>query len=788
MKRTGKYRLRKRTLGSARRRSLLLGALMGSCASATLLMPRLNAQVSPQLSTTLHQIFVEKEFTAKSFGPARWLKRGEAYTTLESSASKAPAKDIVRYETSTGRSELLVSASQLIPAGAKTPLEIQDYAWSEDANRLLIFTNSARVWRLNTRGDYWVLDRRNGTLARLGGDASPSSLMFAKFSPDGSSVAYVRSNNLYVETLDGNQITQLTHDGSETIINATADWVYEEEFFLRDAFRWSLDGRWIAYWQSDTSEVRDFPLIYDTGGQHEVVTHIPYPQFGVYPKIQHIPYPQPGTVNSAVRVGVVSASGGPTRWIEVPGDPRNNYITRMEWTGNSDQLVLQHLNRLQNTNDVLLADANTGAVERIHRDQDTAWVDVMDDLRWLHGGKEFLWLSEHDGWRHVYAISRQGDHARLITRGEFDVIGIEGTDSQDEWLYYIASPENATQRYLYRTRLDGTSTPERLTPLNAPGTHTYQIAPDCHWAFHTFSSFDAPPATDLISLPEHKAVRLLEDNAALRSKVKSLIPGPTEFFRLDIGGGVTLDGWMIKPRDFNPARKYALLVHVYGEPASQTVLDHWSGNLSLFHFALANEGYLIASVDNRGTPAPRGRAWRKIVYGSVGVLSSKEQADALRTLERTRPYIDTSRVAVWGASGGGSNTLNLMFRSSDLYEVGMAVAPVPDQRLYDTIYQERFMGLPQDNPEGYRTGSAINYAERLRGKLLIVHGSGDDNVHFQGTELLVNRLIELGKQFDFMDYPNRTHCLCEGPGTDFHLYVLLARYLEEHVESRPLQR
>ena len=775
------------TYAPFRRGGFLLGACIAWYAAGTLLAPRLDAQ-SPQLEATLKEIFAGKELAAKSFGPARWLKGGKVYTTLEPSAPRAAAKDLVQYETSTGRREVLVRASDLVPAGGKAPLEIQDYFWSEDMTRILIFTNSVRVWRLNTRGDYWVLDRKAGTLRKLGRDALSSTLMFAKFSPDGTRVAYVHANNLYVEDLKTGRIAQLTQDGSEMIIKGTSDWVYEEEFFLRDAFRWSPDGRRIAYWQFDTSEVRDFPLVYNMGGQHEVVTRIPYRQFGVYPRIQHVPYPQPGTTNSVARAGVVSASGGPTRWIEVPGDPRNNYIPRMEWAGNSDQLVLQHLNRLQNTNDLLLADANTGAVERMHRDQDAAWVDVVEDLRWLHGGKEVLWLSEHDGWRHAYAISRQGDNARLITRGKFDVIAIEGTDSQDEWLYYIASPENATQRYLYRTRLDGTGTPQRLTPLDAPGTHSYQIAPDCRWAFHTYSTFDAAPTTDLVSLPDHKENRVLEDNASLRFKAKPLVPGKTEFLRLDIGGGVTLDGWVIKPHHFDPAKKYPLVVHVYGEPASQTVLDQWFGSLSLFHFALANEGYVIASVDNRGTPAPKGRAWRKIVYGSVGVLSSKEQAAALQTLERARPYIDASRVAVWGASGGGSNTLNLMFRSPDLYNVGMAVAPVPDQRLYDTIYQERFMGLPQDNPEGYRVGSPINYAEGLRGKLLIVHGSGDDNVHFQGTELLLNRLIELGKQFDFMEYPNRTHCLCEGPGTEFHLYMLLARYLEEHLEPGPLQR
>lgn len=262
---------------------------------------------------------------------------------------------------------------------------------------------------------------------------------------------------------------------------------------------------------------------------------------------------------------------------------------------------------------------------------------------------------------------------------------------------------------------------------------------------------------------------------------------PIEFFKVDIGGGVALDGWMIKPRNFDPAKKYPILIEIYGEPAAQTVLDRWGSQGVLFHRAIANEGYLVTSVDNRGTPAPKGRAWRKVVYGSVGVLSSKEQAAALLALERARPYIDSTRVAVWGWSGGGTNTLNMMFRFPELYKVGMAVAPVPDQRLYDTIYQERYMGLPQDNADGYKSGSAINFADGLRGHLLLVHGSGDDNVHYQGSELLINRLIDLGKQFDFMEYPGRTHAL-EGKGTRLHLYTLLARYLEEHLPAGPAAR
>jgi dipeptidyl-peptidase-4 len=467
--------------------------------------------------------------------------------------------------------------------------------------------------------------------------------------------------------------------------------------------------------------------------------------------------------------------------MQVPGYANDNYIARMEWAGDSDSLVLQHLNRLQNTNAVLLADARTGAVHSVYEDHDSAWVDVVDDLKWLHGGRDFLWISEQDGWRHVYLIARDGKRVRVLTPGPFDVLDLLGADPEERWIYYIASPENAAQRYLYRTQLDGKATPERLTPENQPGTHSYDVSPDMLWAIHNYSAFDTPPVTDLIRLPDHQSQRVLEDNARLRSSSKDLVSGPTEFFRVDVGDGVSLDGWLIKPKGFDPAKKYPLLIYVYGEPAGQTVMDRWDAWNGIFHRALANEGYIVASFDNRGTPAPKGRAWRKVVYGNVGVLSSIEQALALQALERTRPYVDANRVAVWGRSGGASNALNLMFRHPELYKVGMAVSPVADQRLYDSIYQERYMGLPQDNAEGYKAGSPINFAEGLQGKLLLVHGSGDDNVHYQGTELLVNRLVELGKPFDFMTYPGRTHAITEGSGTAYHLYCLLARYLEEHL-------
>jgi dipeptidyl-peptidase-4 len=766
---------------AANLRTRILISAMVAVALAAISPAGTKAQ-SPQAADMLKRAFQSREFSGHFFGPARWLENGNAYTTVERSADYKGARDVVRYETATGQRTLLIAASELIPAGAKEPLEIEDYEWSSDMNRVLIYTNAKRVWRAPTRGDYWLYDRPAKTLKKLGGSFPESSLMFATFSPDGTRVAYVHENNLYVEDVASHTITQLTHDGSTTIINGTSDWVYEEELDIRNAFRWSPDGKRIAYWQFNSAGVRNFALIYDVGAPYDVVTHIPYPEYGPYPYVKEIPYPEPGTPNSIVHVGVVSAEGGETKWMEIPGDPANNYIARMDWA-DANSLVIQHVNRRQDNNDVLVADASSGAVTTAYSEHDDAWVDVVNDMQWLHGGKDFLWVNEKDGWRHVFVISRDGKQARPVTKGDFDVTAIVGVDPKEEWLYYEASPDNATQRYLFRTRLDGTGTPARISPANEPGAHNYDISPDFAWAFHTYSSFDSPPVTELIRLPDHQVARTMEDNAALRAKIKDIAQPPVEYTKVDLGDGVTVDAWMIKPVNFDPSKKYPALVYVYGEPAGQTVEDRWGGETWLFHRILSHDGYVVMSIDNRGTPAPRGRAWRKIIYGTVGVLSSKEQAAGLQALERKYPFIDSSRVGVWGWSGGGTNTLNLMFRSPDLYKVGMSVAPVPDQRLYDSIYQERYMGLPQDNADGYKAASAINYADGLKGHLLIVHSSGDDNVHYQGTELLVNRLVELGKPFDFMEYPGRTHGLSEGPGTHFHLYSLLTRYLETNLPA-----
>jgi dipeptidyl-peptidase-4 len=410
-----------------------------------------------------------------------------------------------------------------------------------------------------------------------------------------------------------------------------------------------------------------------------------------------------------------------------------------------------------------------------------------EKFEWLDNGDQLLWLSERDGWRHAYLAPKTGSSPRLLTTANADVISVERVDGKGKQMYYLASPENATQAYLYRTSLDAPGAGSRVTPAGEPGSHSYDISPDCRWAFHTYARSGHVPVIDLVSLPDGKRVRVLEDNKALEAAATPFLNPPIEFFQVRLEDGTVLDGSLMKPRDFDGSKKYPIIVHVYGEPASATVTDR-NNRTDYFHHALANDGYLIASFDNRGTPAPKGRAWRKVIYGSVGVLSSKEQAEALRKLIAERPYIDGTRVGVWGWSGGGTNTLNLMFRSPDLYKVGVAVAPVPDQQLYDSIYQERYMGLPSGNPDGYRSGSAINFAGGLRGKLLVIHGSGDDNVHYQGTERLINKLVELNKSFEFMEYPNRTHAISEGKGTSLHIYSLIARYFEEHLPPGPAEK
>jgi dipeptidyl-peptidase-4 len=761
-----------------RRISPIAALLIALLAAAPVLAQQQVKQASDGL-LTLDTIFT---YRAKSLGPIQWQHDGKAYLELEPSSSKKEGLDIVRYDAAGGEKSVLVPAEKLTPGDASAQLAIDQFDFSDDEQKLLIFNNSQRVWRSNTRGDYWVLDLKTWELRRIGGDAKPSTLMYAKFSPDSTRVGYVRDNNIYVENLAGGAVTQLTRDGTRYIANGTFDWVYEEELFCRDGWRWSPDGKHIAYWQVDSTGVKEFTLINDTAG--------------LYPVVSTFPYPKAGEMNSAARVGVVSASDAATRWFEVPGDPRDNYLPRMEWADRPSQVIIQQLNRLQNTNVVMLGEISSGHVHDILTERDEAWVDVSwgdidwdkhglgrGDAEWIDDGKRFLWMSERDGWRHIYSISRDGKDIKCITPGSFDVIAVEGVDKAAGWLYYYASPDDPKARYLYRARLNGEAA-QRLSPANQPGTHSYVLAPRGELAIHTYSTFNKVPLTDIVQFPGHTTVRTLIDNKELQERLAALKQCPKEFFRVDIGDGIQLDGWMIKPPDFDPRKRYPVFFYVYGEPWGQTVQDAWGGSTEIWHTMLAQKGYIVMSVDNRGTPAPRGRQWRKSIYRQMGIVNSGDQAKAVKAVTQW-PFVDPDRIGIWGWSGGGTSSLNAIFRYPELYRMAIAVAPVPDLRYYDTIYQERYCGLPKDHPDEYKQSSPITFAGQLKGKLLIVHGTGDDNVHYQGTEALINALVAANKPFTMMAYPNRSHGIFEGPGTTRHLYELLTRFLSENLTGGP---
>jgi len=683
-------------------------------------------------------------------------------------------KDGAVVETDISSQESRTRASAEMIKKGLGDAEVEGFVPSADGRRLLFFANTARVWRYHTRGDYHVLETASGRWHRLGKGLPEQSLMFAKLSPDGRNAAYVSRYNLYVEDLATGRQRALTKDGHRRLINGTFDWVYEEEFACRDGFRWSPDGSRIAFWQVDAAGTRDFLMINNTDS--------------VYSRTIPVEYPKVGEPPSAVRIGILDVAGGTVRWMRIPGDPRQHYLPRMEWLPDGSGVIVQQLDRRQQHSILYLCSAIDGSTKVVQEERDAAWVDILPSWDsdydyggwdWLDQGRSFLWASEKDGWRHLYRVSLDGGGERLLTPGDYDVMDIHRIDEKAGYIYFSASPGDATRKYLYRVRMDGASAAERLTPAGQPGTHEYDVAPGAAIAMHSFSSHRVAPVSEWVELPTHRA---LNGESLVASAIRSQAskPDPMEFFRLRTADGVEMDGWMAMPAGFDPGKKYPVLFHVYSEPAAQTVVDRWgTGRNPLYAGDLSKDGYIYVSLDNRGTPAPKGRAWRKSIYRKIGVVNIRDQGMAAREFLK-RSYVDTSRVAVWGWSGGGSATLNLMFRHPDIYGTGIAIAAVANQLTYDNIYQERYMGLPQENRQDFIEGSPIAYARNLRGNLLYIHGTADDNVHYQNAEMLVDELVRHNRQFQFMAYPNRSHGLSEGEGTRRHLSTMYTDYLRRH--------
>jgi dipeptidyl-peptidase-4 len=735
-------------------RLLFIGILL------TIFTGKIFAQ-SPTL-LTLDRIYNSGEFREERLQPIQWIEEGAAYVTVENQ------NELARWDSKTQEKSIFVSGSALQLNGK--PISIESFTLSDDESKVLIFSNSSRVWRSNTKGDYYVYELDSKQLKKLGAKFESSSLMFAKFSSSNKYVAYVQKFNIYQENFQTGEITQLTFDGTDKIINGTFDWVYEEEFGKRDGFSWSPDSKYLAFWQVDATEIGTFYMINNTDS--------------VYSKPIALQYPKVGQEPAGAKIGLIDMASKEKLWIPIPGGEKENYIPGMQWV-NDDLILIQQMNRKQNHLIVWSYKPSSKKLKMSYEEREETWVDLSypdisangwgnNDLKIVDEGTAFLRMTEKDKWRHIYKIEIITGEKTLITPGDYDVASFAGVT--DQLVYFIASPTNPTQRYLFSATLSGKGKPQRVTPASDQGVNTYDIAPNGKIGIHSHQSVYDPMTVELVSLPDHKLIKNLVENKEYKAKLESLTLPEIKFTTVTTSEGVTMDARVIYPMDFDESKKYPVLFHVYGEPWGVVATDTQVG---LYNILLAQKGYFIIDMDNRGTPTLKGSAWRKIIYRKIGVINANDQALAAKEMLK-KPYLDETRVAVWGWSGGGSMTLNLMFKYPEIYQTGMSVAAVSNQLTYDNIYQERYMGLPQENMADFVRGSPITYAKNLEGNLLVVHGTGDDNVHYQGAEMLSNELIKYNKQFQIMPYPNRSHGIYEGPGTTLHLYTLLTNYLMQH--------
>jgi dipeptidyl-peptidase-4 len=722
-------------------------------------LPSAGAQLADPSRLTVERIFASSDFRGGAIPQPAWLRSGSEY--IDARPAKDGGTELVKVDIATGRETVLVRADQL--AAQDTRLDVEELTLSGDEQIALLFHNSVQVWRTNTRGIYHVFDFRTGKLTPV--SAKKGLQMFAKVSPDGRKVAFVRDNNLFVSDIASGREEQLTRDGSENIINGTTDWVYEEELGLKDAFRWSPDSKRIAFWRFDQSEVPAFPIVNETAD--------------LYPRIATLRYPKAGQKNSRVKVGVIRLGGAtPTStptWLQA-GPDTGQYLARMEWV-TADSLAVQRIPRKQTAVDILMLSATTGRGRTVMTDRDDKYVDVENgDLRWIGKDKaQFLWLSDRSGWRQLFLYGRDGRVIRQLTTDGVDVLGVEGVDEQNGIVYVTAAAPTPMERNLYRVSLT-TGSMERVT--REPGTHAVSISPDARFAMDIHTAIGTPAVATLYALPAMSVIRVLQDNAPLKARLAQLAIRPATFLKVPMPDGTLLDGYRIVPASFDSTRKYPVLMYVYGGPASPQVSDAWGGTRYLWHQMLAQQGYVVMVVDNRGS-AWRGRDFRKTTQLRLGIKESQDQIDAARWIGR-QSWGDAARTGIWGWSFGGSMSFLAAARGGNVFKAALVVAPVTDWGLYDSIYTERFMWTPQQNPDGYREGSPQNHVGTLTARTLLVHGTGDDNVHPQNTIQLANKLEAAGKQFYMLLYPNRTHSI-SGGNTQIHLFNSFTRFILENL-------
>jgi dipeptidyl-peptidase-4 len=681
---------------------------------------------------TVEEIFTGSKFSTRSVR-AQWYEGGRSYTTIETDSTTKIAS-IWKTDVSSGTKMKLIEGALLVTEKGGAPLAIENYIASPDG-RAFLFTGKLPARSLKTGGNFFLYDLDRKEFRQL--TNTKAEQMNVKFSSDGRSIGFVRDNNIFTLQLAGGKEEQRTFDGAEHILNGHFDWVYEEEFGISDGWQFSPNGKYLAYWQVDERREPEFPI----------VNFIPINQ-----EITRQRYPKPGDPNAIVKIGIVDLVSPKTVWadIGVPLDStQDTYIPRMMWAPGSRALCVERLNRRQNRLDLMLVDAASGKGMAILTETSTTWIDITDDLTFLKKSDRFLWSSERDGYNHLYLYDTRGTLIRQLTHGEWDVDRLISVDEKSGCVYFSAGATSPMNREIYSVGFDGKGF-KRIT--KEEGTSGATFSSDCSVFFHTWSDANTPTKT-MLRRRDGSLIRVVEDGriAALDEYRIS----PKTFFTFTTSDGVRLNGWMIKPPDFDPAKKYPVIMYVDGGPGSQTVLNAWGGQGFLWQEMLAEKGYVVASVDGRGTGA-RESEFKTVTYKHLGKWETHDQIEGVKYLV-SLPFVDGSRIGIFGASYGGFLTLMCFLQGNDVFKAAIASSSVTNWEFYDSIYTERYMLTPAENPDGYKESAPVTYAKNLKGNLLIVHGTDDDNVHMMNSITMINELVKENKLFETSLYPGSKH-------------------------------
>jgi len=696
-------------------------------------------------AVSLEDVFKKGTFNQKSVHGINWMKDGQYYSSLVNNGQP----QVVKINVATGEQEAVLID------GGKLGINFTDYSFNNDETKALLGSEVESIYRRSSKGIYHVLDIASGDVQKL---MDGEKISYATLSPDNSKVAFVKDNNLYYIELATNKATQITHDGKwNHIINGSADWVYEEEFSMAQAFDWAPDGKKIAYLRFDESEVPEFNM--QLWGS-------------LYPEDYKFKYPKAGEKNAEVSIHIYDLDGGKAITVDA-GEEKDIYLPRIYWAGTSETLAFIRLNRLQNQMDLLHAHAATGESKLVVEETSDTYVDLNynDNLQYLKNGKGIIRTSEKDGYKHIYHHDMDGKLIRQITTGNWEVTDLIGVDESSNTLYYLSTEISPLEKNLYAIGLNGKKK-ELLTP--SKGTHAVNMSGDFKYYIDYYTTANEP-LTVTLNTSKGKTVKVLEDNKNLKDNLANFAISQREFFEFETVDGTLLNGYLLKPADFDENKQYPVLMYVYGGPGSQTVTNSWGGSRDFWHHHLAAEGYIVASIDNRGTGA-RGKEFKDLTYANLGKIETEDQIAGARYLG-SLPFVDPERIGIWGWSYGGyMSSLGLMV-GNDVFKAAIAVAPVTTWRYYDTIYTERYLQTPQLNAAGYDNNSPITHVNKLKGNFLLIHGTGDDNVHYQNAVDLVDALISADKQFETFYYPNRNHGIYGG-NTTWHLYNMMTDFIK----------